>query len=176
MNCEKYADEEFRFVHPSEEYADEIYRYRQEFLEAGDHMDGCGPLRKYGDPMEYIAVCRQRSSANSDESAEGRAEQFLLVRKADNRLIGMAQYRFGADPRLRIGYSVRPAERGKGYAKAALRSLLSWLKEQGLTCTQVSCEPSNEASKQVILGCGGKLKAECDYKGIHLLVFEIWMQ
>lgn len=161
------------FIKPSLEYAEQIRDYRQEFLDNGDHMDGCGPLRKYEDPEEYIEVCKQKSNPDTAEAAGGQAEQFLLVRKSDNRLVGMAQYRFGVDPKFCIGYSVRPSERRKGYAKIALQNLLLWLKVQGQIRTSISCEPSNEASKKVILSCGGKITDTCTYKGIDLIVFEI---
>lgn len=161
------------FIKPSLEYAKEISDYRQEFLDNGDHMDGCGPLRKYEDPEEYIEVCKQKSNPDTAEAVGGHAEQFLLVRESDNRLVGMAQYRFGVDPMFCIGYSVRPSERRKGYAKLALKDLLLWLKDQGQVSTPISCEPSNEASKKVILNYGGKLTDTCTYKGIDLMVFEI---
>jgi RimJ/RimL family protein N-acetyltransferase len=61
----------------------------------------------------------------------------------------------------------------KGYAKMALQNLLQWLKDQGQVSTPITCEPSNEASKKVILSCGGKLTDTCTYKGIDLMVFEI---
>lgn len=32
---------------PDEKYAEEVRAYRQEFIDIGDHMDGCGALRKY---------------------------------------------------------------------------------------------------------------------------------
>jgi predicted acetyltransferase/tRNA A-37 threonylcarbamoyl transferase component Bud32 len=165
--------DDIAFIKPSAQYAKEISDYRQEFLDIGDHMDGCGPLRKYENPQEYIEVCRQKSNPDTAEAAGGQAEQFLLVRKSDNRLVGMAQYRFGVDPKFCIGYSVRPSERRKGYAKMALQNLLQWLKDQGQVSTPISCEPSNEASKKVILSCGGKLTDKCTYKGIDLMVFEI---
>ena len=165
--------EEIVFIKPSSEYAKEIGEYRQEFLNAGDHMDGCGPLRKYENPEEYIEVCKQKSNPDTAEAVGGHAEQFLLVRKSDNRLVGMAQYRFEVDPKFCIGYSVRPSESRKGYAKLALQNLLMWLKDQGQISTPISCEPSNEASKKVILSCGGKLMDTCNYKGIDLIVFEI---
>ena len=173
MKIETGAEAAFLFVQPAEEYAGEIAQYRQEFLDAGDHMDGCGPLRACEDPKEYIAVCRKRSYPDAAEAPGGRAEQFLLLRQADNKLVGMAQYRYDADPRFRIGYSVRPGERGKGYAKTALRLLLSWLKGQGEAGTVIACEASNEASRRVILACGGKEKEKCTYNGIDLLVFDI---
>ena len=165
--------DDIAFIKPSAQYAKEIGDYRQEFLDCGDHMDGCGPLRKYENPQEYIEVCRQKSNPDTAEAAGGQAEQFLLVRKSDNRLVGMTQYRFGVDPKFCIGYSVRPSERRKGYAKMALQNLLQWLKDQGQVSTPISCEPSNEASKKVILSCGGKLTDTCTYKGIDLMVFEI---
>ena len=173
MNLETRADTELLFVRPAEEYSAEIAQYRREFLDAGDHMDGCGPLRACEDPKEYIALCRQRSRMDSTEAPGGRAEQFFLVRQADHRLVGMAQYRYDADPRFCIGYSIRPGERGKGYAKTALRCLLAWLKAQGRADTVIACEASNEASRRVILACGGKEKEKCTFKGIELLVFEI---
>lgn len=166
-------DNDIAFIRPSAQYAKEISDYRQEFLDIGDHMDGCGPLRKYANPEEYIKICEQKSNPDIAETAGGQAEQFLLVRKSDNRLVGMAQYRFGVDPKFCIGYSVRPSERKKGYAKVALLNLLLWLKDQGQTNTPISCEPSNEASKKVILSCGGILTDTCTYKGIDLMVFEI---
>ena len=69
------------FIKPSLEYAQEIREYRQEFLDNGDHMDGCGPLRKYDDSEEYIEVCRQKSNPATAEAVGGQAEQFLLVRE-----------------------------------------------------------------------------------------------
>ena len=73
MNIEPGAESAFLFVHPTEAYADEIGQYRREFLDAGDHMDGCGPLRAYDDPKEYIAVCTKRSRLDSNEAPGGRA-------------------------------------------------------------------------------------------------------
>ncbi len=169
----KIENPEIDFIRPSLEYTKEVGDYRQEFLDVGDHMDGCGPLRKYDNPHEYIETCTLKSNPDTAEAFGGHAEQFFLVRKPDNRLVGMAQFRFGVDPKFCIGYSVRPSERRKGYAKMALQNLLLWLKSQGKVSTTISCEPSNEASKKVILSCGGKLIDTCTYKGIELMVFEI---
>ena len=60
-----------------------------EFLDNEDHMDGCGPLRKYENPEEYIEVCIQKSNPNTADTVGGQAEQFLLVRESDNRLVGI---------------------------------------------------------------------------------------
>jgi predicted acetyltransferase len=136
-------------------------------------MDGCGSLRKYENPLEYIENCRQRAAADASSKIGGQAVQFLCVRKSDDHLIGMIQYRYEADPKFRIGYSVRPCDRGYGYAKWMLRHLLAWLKQQGMSEVTIACEPSNTASEHVILNCGGKLVESCTYKGIELLVYSL---
>ena len=49
--------EEFILIRPTSEYASQIALYRQEFLDAGDSMDGTGPLRRTSNPDEYIQIC-----------------------------------------------------------------------------------------------------------------------
>lgn len=159
-----------------ERYADEIASYRQAFLESGDHMDGCGSLRKYENVHEYIENCRQREQETASAESGGHAQQFLCIRKADGHLVGMIQYRYDADPRFQTGYSVRPCERGKGYAGWMLRQLLLWLRRQGKTELTVSCEPSNPASEHVIISCGGRPSGTCTYRGIELHVWKIPLQ
>ena len=40
-------DNELMLIKPSKDYLDELKAYREDFLNNGDSMDGCGPLRKY---------------------------------------------------------------------------------------------------------------------------------
>jgi len=51
--------EEFILTRPTSEYASQIALYRQEFLDAGDSMDGTGALRKTANPEEYIKLSIQ---------------------------------------------------------------------------------------------------------------------
>ena len=50
--------EDFILIRPTSEYASQLAEYRQEFLNAGGSMDGCGPLRRFEDSKEYIQVCK----------------------------------------------------------------------------------------------------------------------
>ena len=57
-----------------------------------------------------------------------------------------------------IGYSIRPSERGKGYAKETLRQGLQVAKEKNIKRTLVTCSVNNPASRAVILANGGLLE------------------
>ena len=54
-----------------------------------------------------------------------------------------------------IGYSIRPSERGKGYAKEALRQGLQVAKQKNIKKALVTCSVENPASRAVIVANGG---------------------
>ena len=80
----------------------------------------------------------------------GRALGFLNLRLRMNE--GLLNYAGN------IGYSIRPSERGKGYAKEALRQGLQVAKEKNIKKALVTCSVNNPASRAVILANGGVLE------------------
>jgi len=54
-----------------------------------------------------------------------------------------------------IGYSIRPSERCKGYAKETLRQGLQVAKEKNIKRALVTCSVNNPASRAVIIANGG---------------------
>lgn len=152
--------DQVRLVLPTEEYLDQAADYRREMLEAGSSMDGTGTLHEFDDMTAWLAEIRRY--ANSDTVPEGdvQATQFLAVRESDNRLVGMIQVRHCLNEYLEtfgghIGYSVRPGERRKGYAKEMLRLVLPYCKEIGLGRVLITCKTTNEGSRRTILSAGG---------------------
>lgn len=57
-----------------------------------------------------------------------------------------------------IGYSIRPSERGKGYAKEALCQGLQVAKKKNIKRALVTCSTENPASRAVILANGGQFE------------------
>ena len=45
---------EIKLIKPTLEYANDIMKYRREFLELGDDMAGCGNLRDCSSAKEWI--------------------------------------------------------------------------------------------------------------------------
>lgn len=145
---------------PTDEYVEEICAYRQEFLDAGDSMDGAGPLRRFSDPEEWLREIKKYMYPETVPEGEVQTTQFICVRKSDNKIVGMLQVRHYFNDYLEryaghIGYSVRPSERRKGYSKWMLKQGLSFCRAIGLPRVLVCCKAENEASRRTILANGG---------------------
>lgn len=80
----------------------------------------------------------------------GRALGFLNLRlRLNEGLLNYAGH---------IGYSIRPSEQGKDYAKEALRQGLQVAKEKNIHRALVTCSRENPASRAVILANGGQFE------------------
>ena len=148
--------QELILIRPTSEYASQIVEYRQEFLDAGDSMDGMGPLRRISNPEEYIQICLDHEDPLKVPSHLVPATQFFFIRKSDNRLVGMIQVRHCFNDYLEkyaghIGYSVRPSERRKGYAKEMLKMALPFCREIGIDKVMITCIDGNIGSERTIL-------------------------
>ncbi len=152
-------------IPPTIDYADQIMDFRREFLEADSAMAGVGGLRRCESAEEWLELVAR--SRNRETCPEGNvpAGTFISVRKSDNKLIGMVNIRYEENDVIlswagHIGYSVRPSERRKGYAKAQLALALDICRERGMEKVMISCDRENPASARTILANGGVLERE----------------
>ena len=96
-------------------------------------------------------------------SEKGQAVGFLNLRlRLNNFLLEKSGH---------IGYSIRPSERGKGYAKETLRQGLQVAKEKNIKKVLVTCSVNNPASRAVILANGGIF--EDDRNGVERYWIEV---
>lgn len=147
-------------LRPSSKYAIQLAQYKQEFIDAGDSMDGTGPLNDMEDIEQYIQLSHEYEYPENVPSYLVPATQFMFVRKRDDRVVGMIQVRHWFNEYLEqygghIGYSVRPSERRKGYAKEMLRMTLPYCQKIGLDRVMISCYDGNIGSEKTIRANGG---------------------
>ena len=153
-------EEKLLLLRPTEAYIPQYEDYRREFLEYGGSMDGAGPLRRCESGRVWLDHVERYSRPETLPEGKVLATVFILVREEDDRLLGMLQLRHYLNDYLRriaghIGYSVRPSERRKGYAKRMLAMALPEAKALGLERVMISCHEDNEGSRRTILSNGG---------------------
>lgn len=158
---------------PGPEHESEVWALRRELREARDpdSFAGCAGLEQ----CETYAAWLERLRLGADPATvpEGfvPASVYLAVRERDGRAVGVIDLRHHIDHPIlgtwggHIGYSVRPSERGKGYAPQMLRLCVEKARQRGIPRVLVTCHPWNTASERTILRCGGVLENEIAVDG-----------
>lgn len=172
--------EELYLVKPTAAHADQIAAYRAEFLERGDSMDGTSGLSNYADPADWLAWLDTLADPAKRPEGFVPSTTLLCIRAAEERLVGMIDIRHELNDHLRnfgghIGYSVRPDERRKGYAKAMLHMALQETARLNIDRVLVTCNRDNEASRRTILACGGVLENELWDESENEFVQRYWI-
>ena len=167
-------------VLPDVSMAQEISAYRQAFLDAGDSMDGCGSLRRHADPRDWLDFNAMLADPATVPGNWVPSTQYVLLRKEDRRIVGMLQIRHCFNDFLEhyggnIGYSVRPGERRKGYAKRMLAMALPECRALGLDRVLVTCLDDNEGSRRTILANGGVYESTVFEPGEGVRLERYWI-
>ena len=148
-------------VTPSSDHAEKIREYRDEFpadrlrvTYDPDRIPGMDYLEKYNNIQDWIEFC---------DSVKDKITWYMSVRRCDGKVVGFSCLRHSLEYddddiefASHIGYSIRPEERGKGYAKEQLRLVLEKAWELGIDPVRIICSDTNDASRRTILACGGR--------------------
>lgn len=165
---------------PDETMLDEITAYKQAMLDAGSSMDGTGSLRRH-DAAQWLNHTRMLLRAETCPANWVTSTQFVCVRKSDGRIVGMIDLRhrfndFLAEYGGHIGYSVRPDERRKGYAKWMLAHVLPEARKLGLTRVMVTCEEGNAGSQRTIESNGGVFERTTWLESEQITLRRYWIE
>lgn len=165
---------------PDASFAEEIQLFRMEMLLAESSMDGTGQLRHMHDSSEWLAFNQRFENEETVPDHFVPAEQFIYVRLEDQTIVGMIQIRHRLNTLLQnygghIGYSIRPSERKKGYARQMLRDCLKICKKANLQQVLITCREDNEASRRVILANGGEYENTVYAESKDLTIERYWI-
>ena len=154
---------EIILVKPSYEYADQVMQLKAEILAANDVdcFAGCSSLENCDSYSDWLDLRAQLEDPALVPEGKVPSGAWLAIRTCDNRVVGMIDLRHHIDHPIlglwggHIGYTVRPSERGKGYAKEMLRLNLENARALGLKRVMITCSPGNPASERTIIANGG---------------------
>ncbi len=162
---------DIKLIKPSLEYADDIMKFRQELLDGGEDFAGCGFLKNCSSAEEWIKIIDSRENEETCPKGGVTSYSYIAVRLSDNKIVGIIDFRHHINhPILSVwgghmGYTVRPDERKKGYAKEMLRQNLQNCRDYGLDKVMITCNHDNIASEKTIIANGGEFEKEVSVDG-----------
>jgi len=170
--------DEIELVKPEIKYKEDIFEFIREHLENNEFEIHGGDLVEKLDFDEWLKQIVDNSKKETVNKNWVVSSTFLAIRKKDKRLIGFVDIQHELNDFLKlygghIGFGVRPAERGKGYASIILRKALDFCRENGLKKVMLACYKDNVASRKTIERCGGILEKEFFLSELKNLSFEI---
>ena len=160
---------EIRLIKPTNNYVNEIMAFRQELLEAKSDFAGCGTLYHCETAEEWVTLVEKNAENCHDGGVT--SNSYIAVRLSDNKIVGIIDLRHHINhPILSVwgghmGYTVRPSERRKGYAKEMLRQNLQNCRNRGLDKVLIVCDVDNIASEKTIVANGGEFEKEISVDG-----------
>ncbi len=172
-------------IEPQMKYANDIWEFREEILEYDaeneDQFAGCISLDVSKSAEEWIKICELRKSEDTcgEVGTTVPSHMYLAVRKSDDKVVGVIDLRHHINHPIlgtwggHCGYSVRPSERGKGYAKEMLRLNVHNAQVMGIEKLLVTCDVKNEASEKTIRANGGVYEKTIDVEGCEMKRFWI---
>jgi predicted acetyltransferase len=129
-------------------------------LGPGDHrFSGTSFGRAECDLQAFLQECRDSESGRNIPTDKVPQSTYWLANESQ-LAVGVVRVRHRLNDRLfqyggHIGYYVKPAERGRGYGKLALRLGLEQLRGLGVDRALLTVNPANLFSIRVVLANGG---------------------
>ncbi len=149
------------FELPSKSREPDAIEFIREFITYNSNINGTGGM----DIDNYDEWLEKTLSSHHGKELRKKyvpASTFFAVIEETNRIVGMVNIRHSLNKDLidsgsgHIGYSVRPTERGKGYATRMLNMAITYARDVlNINDIFIGCNKTNLASRRVIEKNGG---------------------
>lgn len=151
-----------------------VMDYRNEFLQTDFVIKGTKNLEKFKNYQDFYRNLELK------KENEPNINQYLLIRKTDSKLVGMAIIRKELTETNiltggNIGLGIRPSERRKGYGDIILKFSLEECKKIGMKKILITCRDENIASAKNIEKNGGKFERTAVSKVTGALCRRYWI-
>ncbi len=169
-------------IKPSSKYAKDIFLYKKEMIEHGNPLNGFRSIENFDNYRDWETYLHESENLTQVDELSQRAptSQYFLLRRKDNKIVASVEIRHILSDFLlacggNIGYSVRPGERGKGYAKLALKLALNLCRCLGLKKVLVTTDFDNYGSIRTILANGGIFENEVYCEKYKIAIRRYWI-
>lgn len=157
--------EKFKHVKPQIEHERQAIEYINEFYKYNSKINGVGGLDNYLDNYNKWLQKLDEDIKRKPTEEKVPSETFFLIRKNDNKIVGMINIRLMLNENLKkigghIGYSIRPEERKKGYNKINLYLGLKECQKHGIKEVLMDCDKDNVGSAKTMQALNGVLIKE----------------
>lgn len=151
-----------------------VMDYRNEFLQTDFVIKGTKNLENFKNYQDFYRNLELK------KENEPNINQYLLIRKTDSKLVGMAIIRKELTETNiltggNIGLGIRPSERRKGYGDIILKFSLEECKKIGMKKVLITCRDENIASAKNIEKNGGKFERTAVSKVTGVLCRRYWI-
>ncbi len=162
---------------PIKEYESKAAAFKQEFIDNGETtINGSELLDQMESYDEWLKSVTDNTSPETVNPSWVVTDTFFAFDENES-IVGIIDLRHELNDFLKdfgnCGYSVRPAERRKGYATEMLRMIIEFAKKTGMNNIQLSVERSNEASVKTITKNGGEYERSFTFEGEEADVYMI---
>ena len=151
-----------------------VMDYRNEFFQTDFVIKGTKNLENFKNYQDFYRNLELK------KENEPNINQYLLIRKTDSKLVGMAIIRKELTETNiltggNIGLGIRPSERRKGYGDIILKFSLEECKKIGMKKVLITCRDENIASAKNIEKNGGKFERTAVSKVTGALCRRYWI-
>lgn len=150
----------FYLEKPSINRQKEVLEVIEEYYNFKSTFNGIGSLKHYLNNYEKWLKYIKKESKQRVTKSKVPTNNYFLIRKEDNKLIGFINIRLKLNNILKkyggnIGYSIRPTERGNGYSKILLYLGLLECQKYNIKEVLISAKKENKVSCKTIEALGG---------------------